>query len=415
MQQPQSNRPIRIVHCIGTMRLGGAEKQLAELICRLPRERFEQSLVLIQGGGPLIDRVQAAGCEVVSLDYNQKFSKWNPRCYLAMTRALWRFVRHLRRRRPDILHAQLYWANILGVVAGRLARVPVVLTSRLQLSHYKTGRPLLQRIENLANRWTTAIFANSEAVRRDALAHERVDPAKIHVIYNGVDLDAFDRSGTAVSAVIDSSLSGTAVSAVIDLAELRRNLTLAPGDFVVVAVANLHPYKGHEDLIRAAATLATDHPHLRVLLPGRDQGARQSLEKLIAELGVAENVRLLGERKDIPALLALADVVVHPSHEEGFSNSVLEGMASGKPMIVTNVGGNPEAVRDGIDGLVIPPRDPEALRDALARLITDPDLRRQMGASSRHRIETDFSMPRLVDRFAQWYADLAAPHQLHRK
>ena len=126
--------PIRLTHCIGTARIGGAEKQLVELICRLPRDRFRQSLVLISAVGPLIDRVRAAGCEVV--DLGKGIRRTGPRIwrsYGALARRLGRFVRHLRERRPHILHGQLYWANILSVAAGRLSGVPIIMTSRLDL------------------------------------------------------------------------------------------------------------------------------------------------------------------------------------------------------------------------------------------------------------------------------------------
>ncbi len=375
-----------MVHCIGTLRLGGAEKQLAELIRRLPPDRFEQSLVLLQGGGPLLEDVRAAGCEVIELGWNQRFRKWNPRCWLALARVLGRYVRFLRRRRPRILHAQLYWANNLSVLAGRLARVPVIVTSRLQLSHYKRGRPLLQWIENLANRYTTAVFANSEAVKADALAHERLNPEIVRIIYNGVLLEAFERP---------------------DPAPLRRELGIEPGRVVVVAVANLHPYKGHDDLLRAAARLAPRRPELLLLLPGRDQGMRAELERLIDELKLGGQVRLLGERSDIPALLALAEIVVHPSHEEGFSNAILEAMAAGRPVIVSNVGGNPEAVIDGETGLLFPARDAAALAEALERLLADRALRQRLGAAARRRVQTEFSMDRLVADFARWYEELA--------
>lgn len=101
------------MHCIGTLNLGGAEGQLAELICRLPRERFEQCLVLIQGGGPLVERVRAAGCRVVELGYLQQYRKFDPRCYSSLGFAIGRYARVLREFRPHILHAQLFWANVI--------------------------------------------------------------------------------------------------------------------------------------------------------------------------------------------------------------------------------------------------------------------------------------------------------------
>ena len=377
---------IRLTHCIGSLRLGGAEKQLVELICRLPRERFEQSLVLVDGGGPLVERVRRAGCEVVELGYMRKFNLLSPTCEWVLFRALFRYLRHLRRSRPHILHAQLFWANILSVLVGRLAGAPVILTSRRQLGHFKSGRPFLRMFENLANRWTSAIFANSATVRRDVLAHERVRPELIEIIYNGVDLEAFGRP---------------------DPEPARREFQIQPGERVLIAVANLHPYKGHEDLLRAVSQLLPQHPTLRLLLPGRDQGAQARLKGLIRDLKLEGRAQLIGERKDIPALLTLAEIVIHPSHQEGFSNSILEAMAAGKPLIVTDVGGNPEAVRDGENGLVVPARNPATLAKAVDRLLRDDELRRRMGAASRRRVEEEFSMDHMIERFQEWYIALA--------
>ncbi|MCL5270654.1 MAG: glycosyltransferase, partial [bacterium] len=211
-------RPIRLVHCIGTMRLGGAETQLAELICRLPRDRFAQSLVLLQGGASLregrylIDKVRQAGCPVISLRYSMQFHWYDPRSWAAAAWALLRYVAHLLRRRPDIVHAQLYWANIISVLAGRLAFVPRIVTSRLQLSDYKAGRPAMQRIENWANRFTDAVFVNSEAVRQDVMSHEDHVPARVQLIYNGVVVDRFQQA---------------------DPDPLRRELDLAGDEFVI--------------------------------------------------------------------------------------------------------------------------------------------------------------------------------------
>lgn len=407
MTPATNSEPIRLTHCIGTMRLGGAEKQLAELIVRLPRDRYRQTLVLLQGGGPLIARVRDAGCEVIELGYSMKYRVMDPRCYGAMGHAVGRMIRHLRGSRTQILHGQLFWANVLSVGAGRLAGTPVVLTSRLQLSDYKQGRPNLQRIENFANRFTTGVFVNSEAVRRDALAREQNLEGKTRLIYNGVVLEDFAEGAP------DSGATHA------DRAAIRAELGLAPDDIAVIAVANLHPYKGHEDLIRAVAMLragtlslspsaASAGARIRLFLPGRDQGARARLEAVIAELGMAGAATLMGERADIPRLLQAADIVVHPSHQEGFSNAILEAMTAGKPLVVTNVGGNPEAVRDGVNGLVVPARDPDALAAAVGRLAASPELRAQMGAASRRRIEIEFSMTRMIAEFDEWYQQLAA-------
>lgn len=370
------------------MRLGGAEKQLAELICRLPRDRFEQKLVTIQGAGHagLVERIRAAGCEVIPLEYKQAYRVVDPRFYFSMGGALARYVGVLRAFRPQVVHAQLDWANILSYFAGRIARVPAVVTSRLSLARDKEARTLRQKLENFCNRRADAVFINSDAVRRDVLEFERLIPEKLHLIYNGVILEDFPK---------------------LDRAEARRavgaEIGVEPGDLVVIAVANLHPYKGHEELIRAAASLAGEFPNLRVLCPGRDAGMRGKLESLAKELGIGDRVRLLGERADIPRLLAASDIFVHPSHEEGFSNAILEAMTAALPSIVTNVGGNPEAIREGIEGFIVPPRDPAPMAVALRKLLADVALRTQIGASARARIESEFSMDKMIASFSAWY------------
>lgn len=364
------------------MEIGGAEGQIIELIRRLPAERFDQRLVLLQKGGPLIDRARATGCEIFELDFRQCYHPYDPRFYLEFIRVMYRYTRLLRAFRPDVLHAQLFWANIISAVAGRLAGVPAVLTSRLQVAEYREKQPWKRTLENLTNPWTKGVFINSEAMRVDTLENEKIDPKIIHLIYNGVVLDRFDKA---------------------DPSGPRREFGIQPQNTVLVFVANLHHYKGHADLVKAVSLLVPRWPDLRVLLPGRDQGTLETLKTMIRDLKLEKNVLLLGERKDIPDIWALADIGVHPSYREGFSNAILEGMASAKPMVVSNKDGNPEAVRDGLDGFVFPLGDSSALAAALEKLIADETLRHTMGRSARRRVEEEFTMDIMIQHFAEWY------------
>ncbi len=385
--QAASPGRIRIVHCIPDMSVGGTEGQLAELIGRLPRDRFDQVLVLVKRGGSLLGCVRDAGCRVVELGYAVEGGRFDLRGRLALGRALARYRQELRAFRPDIVYAQLFWANLLSVAVGRLAGVPTIITGRRALSRGDQDRSWMRHAQNLANRFTTSVVANSEAVRRDVLAHERVRPEIVTVIPNGVALEPYARERPE---------------------SVRRQLGVPDGSVVLVTVASLHAVKGHVDLLRAAARLRERHPDLRLLLPGRDAGMLPRLREMVRELGLERRAMLLGERSDVPRLLAAADVVVQPSHEEGFSNAVLEGMSAGRAVVATAVGGNPEAVRDGIDGLLVPPRDPVALAAAIDRLASDPELRRRMGKSARERVEAEFSMDRMVQRFAAWCESLAS-------
>lgn len=360
--------------------------QLAELISRLPPERFEQMLVLVSGGGQLLERVRAAGCHVVELGFGVSGGRFQLTRRLGFAGALERYRRELRAFRPHVVQGQLFWSNFMSVAAGRLAGVPAIVTSRLSLNASDRGPRWKGVVQNVANRFTTAVFVNSEAVRRDVLAHERVRPEIITVIPNGVVLELYGQERPE---------------------PVRRELGVPDGSVVLVTVANLRPLKGHEDLLHAAALLRVRHPNLWLLFAGRDKGIVPRLKALSEELGLADRVVLLGERRDVPRLLAAADIVVHPSHQEGFSNAILEGMSAARPVVTTAVGGSPEAVRDGIDGFLVPARQPPALAAAIDRLASNPELRRRMGESARERVKAEFSMERMVQRFAAWYELLA--------
>jgi glycosyltransferase involved in cell wall biosynthesis len=180
----------------------------------------------------------------------------------------------------------------------------------------------------------------------------------------------------------------------------------------LIIVANLITYKGHGDLFRALDSVAEKMPSSwQLLCVGRDDGLGASLLELARELRIDSRVKLIGSRRDIPDLLAGANIGILSSHEEGFSNAILEGMAAALPMVVTAVGGNAEAVVDGETGLVVPARDPEALGAAILRLASDGELRKQMGAAARRRAEEQFSMERCIQRYDEVYRGLIRNHE----
>jgi glycosyltransferase involved in cell wall biosynthesis len=176
---------------------------------------------------------------------------------------------------------------------------------------------------------------------------------------------------------------------------------------VGVIVANLIPYKGHHDLIEGLSQVAPRLPAgFRILAIGRDQGLRAELEAFARAKGVARCIQFLGERYDVPSLLAAADFGLLTSREEGFSNVILEGMAAGLAMIVTDVGGNAEAVLHGETGFVVPPRDPKAIGDAILELARNPEQRKRFGAAARKRVEREFSIDKCVKAHADLYEEM---------
>jgi len=177
---------------------------------------------------------------------------------------------------------------------------------------------------------------------------------------------------------------------------------------VMSIVANLIPYKGHADLVDALALAAPDLPSgWRLLCLGRNDGIGDCLRQRAAMAGIGDNILWLGSRRDVPQILAASDIGLLVSHQEGFSNAVLEGMAAGLPMVVTDVGGNAEAVADGDTGYVVPARDPQALAAAIRRVARDPQ-RRLMGERGRERIHQHFSLDACVDAYERLYEEAMA-------
>jgi glycosyltransferase involved in cell wall biosynthesis len=372
----------KVLYVIGTLDVGGAEKQLVELATRLDRRRFHPMICAFTGG-PLLEPLTALDVPVHVLDglpASQRRSRSN---FPAWCRMLWRLLGVIRREQPVILHGVLLWAYVFGTYTGRLTGVPYVVAGRRSLGLFKEGKPHYLAMERVADWMTDLFIANSEAVRQDTIRREKIAPGKILVIPNGVDLGRYE-------AVADEALA----------AELK----LPPGPRVIV-VSNLRPYKGYEYFLRAWRDVVERFPSAVAMLVG-DGVLRTQLEAQAEELGISQSVRFLGLRHDVPALLAHADVYVHPSLQEGFSNSILEAMAAGKAIVATSVGGNVEAIADGATGLLVPAGDSDRLRAAMIRLLADPEGARRLGAAARAHVREHYEIDAMVRRYEQVYTGL---------
>jgi glycosyltransferase involved in cell wall biosynthesis len=309
--------------------------------------------------------------------------------YLPNLSGCWRLFSGLwglmRRERPVILHGMLFWAYILGTFVGRVAGIPIVVSSRRSLGLFKNGRPHYAFLEWLANRMTDLFIANSQAVRDDTIAREHLRPSDVIVIPNGLDLTRF------------TIPPDEALAASLDVAGRPR----------VIVVSNLIRYKGHEYFLRAWRDVLVRFPSAVAMLAG-DGVFRPEIERMCDELNIRHAVRLLGVRSDVPALLALADVYVHPSLQEGYSNALLEAMAAGKPIVATSVGGNVEAISDGVTGLLVPPQDSAALERAMTRLLGDSEAAREMGTRASQYVHERYEMSAMVRSYEAVYTRLLA-------
>jgi glycosyltransferase involved in cell wall biosynthesis len=377
-----ARRP-RICFVIGTLDRGGTEGQLVELAVRLRRERFDPFVCCLAHDGPHREALDAAGIPVMSLGVRRATGLLRP---FEVLRRLAGLIRVMRAQRPDVVHGFLYSSYVLGAVAARVNRVPVIIASRRSLGLFKASRPFWLLVERLGNRATDHLIANSEAVRQDVLRQERLPASKVTVIHNGVALP--DRVGDQSDA-------------------LRGTLDLLGRHPIVAVISNFMPYKGYDVFFEALPGIVSEFPRLAVLIAGDGAGRREFEDRARASplTGV---VRFLGVRSDVPALLALADVIVHPSTEEGFSNAILEAMAAGKPVVAAAVGGNVEAIVDRETGLLVPTRDADALRGATLWMLRHPHQARTMGEAGRARVGKLFTIDRMVKAYEGVYDKMLA-------
>ncbi len=357
---------------IGQLGTGGTEKQVV-LLARGLRERgIDTSVWVLYGGAETYygDMLRRDGIGVVDVGiHGRELRRVLPNFTRLGTMAV-----RLRRERPDIVHGFLFQAYIVGSPVAQIARIPVFVAGRRSLGIFKEGRPVALAAERLATRFTDLIIANAEAVAADTRRRERVGDDKVEVVYNGLPEQAF---APVPPAVVETA------------------------NPVVLCVANLKRYKGHRYLLEAMDRLQRDGHPCTLLLAGDGQ-EREPLERQVARLRI--DVRFLGEYQDVRPLLARADVVAHPSLEEGMSNAVMEAMAAGRPIVATSVGGTPELLAGR--GLLVPAADPAALAEGIGRLLSDHGLAARLGEAARNWSQEHLSAAAMVDRHVQIYSGL---------
>lgn len=373
----------KILFAIPSFGQGGAEQQIAMLIEGLSERGQTCEIFVLDGSGPLRPRLEAIGIPIHDMRLGQTSSRAGTaiKLLLAMIRLWWIALT----KRPDVLHAFLPLANFMGAVAGRFAFVPMVITSRRALGTHQDRHPHWARFDHLANRFSSVVTVNSRAVGLDTIARDSISPAKLALIHNGLDMTRFDEAANDEGAI-------------------REELGLGSDEIGMVCVGNLIPYKGHSDLLDALALLPPDLPPYKLFIVGRDDGIGADLLQRAGDLGLADRFELLGPRQDVPRILKAMDLFIMPSHEEGFSNALLEAMAAGLVIVATDVGGNAEALDHGKYGSLVPARDPAALAEAVGKAIKDHDQKQDSARQAAAHIRQCFSVERMVDAHLALYA-----------
>jgi glycosyltransferase involved in cell wall biosynthesis len=362
--------PVRIAFCITDLDPGGAERALVQLVKGLDRNRWEPAVFCLAGHGALADELLAAGTKVMCLGARHWSSIW----------VILRLARELRRFQPTIVQTFLFHANLAGRLAARSAGVDKVVAG-IRVAEKRSRIPLW--LDHWTNRLVTTNICVSQAVADFSITQAGLAPEKIVVIPNGVDVRKF----------ADAHPS--------DL----RPFGIPEGSPVLLTIGRLDRQKGLTDLIEAAALVAARFPAVHFLLVGEGP-ERSAIERLIGEKGMAERVHLAGWRPDVPKLLATGFGVVLSSHWEGMPNVVLEAMAAGLPVVATGVEGTAELVMDGQTGVLVPIKSPQALAEAIGRLLADPVSSKALGAAGRERVTAQFSWAQMVARYEALYESL---------
>jgi len=354
-----------LLYLISELDHGGAEKSLFNLATNLDERFGKPEVACLWGRGEVGAWLEATGIKVTYL-HPQRFSP---------IRTIFKLRRMLKSHRFDLLHTYLYHANIIGRLAAAGTGVPVVSSIRVA----EEDRKFRVAVDRITNRLVKAETCVSESVRRWSISLG-IPANKLVTIPNGVAPELWQTEG----------------------GKLKTELQLDEDAEVALFVGRLHHQKGPDVLLDAAKLLYPQRQRLHFVFVG-DGPLADRLQRQAKAANLAQTVHFLGRRDDLPYLMADANLLVLPSRWEGMPNVVLEAMAAGKPVVGSSAGGAPEVVIGGETGLLVPPDDPQALADAVRRILDDRNLAETMGRAARRRVQTEFSIAAMVRRNEELY------------
>ncbi len=366
--------PISIAFCITELDPGGAERALVQLVTRLDRRRWEPVVYCLAGEGELVAELKSHGIPVTCLGARG----------VGSLSVIPRLSSLLRKQRPAILQTFLYHANIVGRIAGRMARVPHVVAGIRVAEQRSRFRLWLDR---KTDRWVERHVCVSEAVAKFSIERGRLPAEKIAVIANGVDAERYQTAAAA-----DTTQFG-----------------IPAGAPIVLFVGRLDAQKGPLDLLHALRLLSARHDDVHALFVG-EGSLREEMEAAIRASEFQQRVHLIGWRNDVPELMKAASCLVLPSYWEGMPNVILEAMASGLPVIATEVEGTTELLqrggKSGELGLLVPVGSPAMLAEGIEQILTRSDECKAMATESQLHVSSNLTWDMTATAYDQLYRDL---------
>jgi glycosyltransferase involved in cell wall biosynthesis len=367
---------MRVLYITDLLSKGGTEKHMSLLAQGLRQYGYEPTFIVGNDKGYWGDYLRAQQIRIIRFPLRPGF-RLRPRPLLTLLP----LVFLIQRQRADVVIGAKYYPSLVACLAAHLAKVPVKIAYHVGLAE-KANRPLsqIQWMVRLSQKVTTRFVTNSQAIADSIQREDGIRPERIKVIYQGVD--------------IPTRPAG-------DLSSFRERLNTAGDNVIIGLLANLSSIKNPLMLVRAAALVVPQDPQVTFVLAGEEleRGYKERLDKEIHRLALEPHFRVLDSLSDPSSLLEILDIGILCSSSEGFSNSILEYMSFGKPVIATRVGGNLEAIVDGETGYLVENNDVEALAQHIQLLVNDPAKRTEMGRRGLERVQREFTWDRTYKQF----------------
>jgi len=369
-------RKINVLHIYQNSKIGGVQQQFLSLLKAYDRDVFNPIFCCLGPEEEISKEIERIDIETVALN-RARYHRFSP----GIVRDLYRLM---KQKNIHIVRTHRYRANLYGRLAALLSGVPVKIISLHD--NYRKDLRLERRIVNkILLKATDKIVAVSESIRKDIIKYDGIDSSKILVIPNGIDTERFNPEG--------------------NFADIRKGFSIKESDIVLGFVGRVVPTKGLEYLIDALPFLKKEFKNIKLLITG-EGSTMERLKKKAKENNVHDSIIFTGKRRDIPDILSCTDIFVMPSVAEGLPNALLEAMAMGKPIVATEVGGIPEVIKNGHSGLLVPPRNPEALATAIKDLISNEQLAAKMGQAARHIVLDNFSIWSIAQKWQTLYLSI---------
>jgi len=365
-----NKRKLNVIHLVEELTIGGLEKILTTIVLNLDKKKYNVSVWCLREGGFFADKLVKEGIDVKILHIS---TSRNPL-------SIYKLYRLLKCHKFDIIHTHAYSAGTIGRMSAFLAGVPVIISHNHSVYDYY-GK-FYNLVEWFLSLITDRVICISEVVNGFANKTQRINSKKLITIHNGID-DVCDLTEKSSS-------------------DLKKELGIPINHPVICTISHMEEHKGLKYLLEAASLLLQSKNDVSFLLVGEGV-LKKELKILCADLKIEKNVIFAGEQSDISEILSLSDIFVLPSLREGLPLTILEAMACGKPVIATNVGGIPEIVKDGENGILVYPKDPETLYMAMNELLGDREKREKMGRIGKRVCDESFRTKTMVEKVEDLY------------